>query len=155
MMNNKGISPLIATVLIIGFTIALGAMIITWGTDFFRSTTEKVDKDRENALLCASQLDFQLRNVDCANGRISVENRGQVDIVALKLRSHKRADGTVTVEDKPGVVAFGVTPFDIANLNELSKVDAIATVKAADGTDVICSTAVREIPIPSPCKASS
>ena len=33
-MNKKGISPLIATVLILGFTVALAAIIMTWGTDF-------------------------------------------------------------------------------------------------------------------------
>jgi len=33
-MNKKGISPLIATVLIIGFTVALAAIIITWGSGF-------------------------------------------------------------------------------------------------------------------------
>jgi flagellin-like protein len=33
-MNKKGISPLIATVLIIGFTVALAAIIMTWGTTF-------------------------------------------------------------------------------------------------------------------------
>ena len=33
-MSKRGISPLIATVLIVGFTIALAAMIITWGGNF-------------------------------------------------------------------------------------------------------------------------
>lgn len=82
--------------------------------------------------------------VDCTNGKVFVDNRGQVDIVALKLRLHKRADGTVTVEDKPSITAFGKTPFDVADLKLLSKVDAIATVKAADGSEVICNNARRE-----------
>ncbi len=151
MLNNKGISPLIATVLIIGFTIALGAMIITWGTDFFRSTTEKVDKDRENALLCTSQLDFQLQ-VNCASGKVFVDNRGSIDIVGMKLRSHKRADGTVTVQDvNQSISAFGKIPIDVTNLNELSKVDAIATVKATDGSDIVCNNARREATVPVAC----
>ena len=29
-LNKKGISPLIATVLLIGFTVALAAVVITW-----------------------------------------------------------------------------------------------------------------------------
>ena len=33
-MDKRGISPLIATVLIIGFTVALAAVIITWGGRF-------------------------------------------------------------------------------------------------------------------------
>ena len=145
MHNNKGISPLIATVLLIGFTIVLGAMIITWGTDFFRSTTEKVDKDRENALLCTSRLEFQIVDVKCAEGKVFVENSGSIDIVEMKLRSHKRADGTVTVQDiNQSINVFGKIPIDVANLNELSKVDAIATVKTTDGTDIVCNNAIRE-----------
>ena len=31
-MEKKGISPLIATVLILGFTVALAAVIMTWGS---------------------------------------------------------------------------------------------------------------------------
>lgn len=150
--NKKGITPLIATVLLIGFTVALAAIIMTWGTEFIRGTTDNVDKQRDTALLCTSQLDFQLQ-VDCAGGKVSVDNRGAVDIVSLKLRLHK-PDGTVTVEDKPGVSAFGKTPFPVADLDQLNKVDAIATVKAKDNTDIVCSTAVREVTVPPNCQAS-
>ncbi|HLC72216.1 MAG TPA: archaellin/type IV pilin N-terminal domain-containing protein, partial [Candidatus Nanoarchaeia archaeon] len=69
MHNNKGISPLIATVLIIGFTVALAAIIMTWGRGFIDSTTKDVDKQRETALLCTSQLDFKFSKVDCVAGK--------------------------------------------------------------------------------------
>ena len=38
---KRGISPLIATVLIIGFTIVLAAVVIRWGGDFLTGTTEE------------------------------------------------------------------------------------------------------------------
>ena len=146
MMNNKGISPLIATVLIIGFTVALAAMIMTWGTDFIRGTTEDVDRQRQTALLCTSQLEFQLvmTQEDCDNNRIFLDNRGALDITAVKLRLHQRVDGTVTTEDHPGVPAFGKTPFDVPNLADLSKVEAIATVKGPDNSEIICTNARKE-----------
>lgn len=143
MRNSKGISPLIATVLIIGFTVALAAIVMTWGRGFIDDTTRNVDDQRQRALLCTSQLDFQLQ-VDCTNKKVFVDNRGQLDITALKLRYHKKADGSVVVEDKPGVAAFGKTPFAVANLNELSKVDAVATVKGSSGNDIICTDARKE-----------
>lgn len=143
MRNNKGISPLIATVLLIGFTVALAAIIMTWGTDFIRGTTSDVDKQRQTAMLCTSQLDFQIQ-VDCTAKKVFIDNRGQLDITALKLRLQKKADGSVTVEDKPGITAFGKTPYDVPNLNELNKVDATATVKTSDGSQIICSNARRE-----------
>lgn len=39
-MNKRGISPLIATVLLIGFTVSLAAIIINWGTSFTREIQE-------------------------------------------------------------------------------------------------------------------
>ena len=146
--NNRGITPLIATVLLIGFTVALAAIIMTWGTEFIKGTTSDVDKERDTALLCTSQLDFQVQ-VDCVNGKVAIDNRGAVDITALKLRLHK-PDGTVTVEDKPGISAFGKTPFDVANLHELNKVDAIATVKTKDNSEVVCSSAIKEATVNCP-----
>ena len=37
-MNKKAVSPLIATVLIIGFTVALAAIVMTWAGGFMRQT---------------------------------------------------------------------------------------------------------------------
>ncbi len=39
MFSKKAISPLIASVLIIGFTIALAVMIMTWGVDLMSGIT--------------------------------------------------------------------------------------------------------------------
>jgi flagellin-like protein len=33
-MNHRGLSPIIATVLLVAFAVALGAMILNWSTDF-------------------------------------------------------------------------------------------------------------------------
>ena len=46
-MNKRGVSPLIATVLIIGFTVALAAMIFTWG-NLKESTFKKLFFSRKN-----------------------------------------------------------------------------------------------------------
>ena len=58
-MNKKGISPLIATVLIIGFTVALAAVIITWGGRFIQQTQDDVDRSTQVGLMC-SRLSFEI-----------------------------------------------------------------------------------------------
>ncbi len=40
-MNKNGISPLIATVLIIGFTVSLTAIVMVWGRGLVTQTTEE------------------------------------------------------------------------------------------------------------------
>ena len=63
-MNNKGISPLIATVLIIGFTVALAAIIITWGSSFVQRTQRQVGEQADFSIVC-SQLDFDIISINC------------------------------------------------------------------------------------------
>ena len=42
-MDKRGISPLIATVLIIGFTVSLAAIILIWGQGLQKGMTDNVE----------------------------------------------------------------------------------------------------------------
>jgi len=64
--GKKGISPLIGVVLLIGFTVALAAMIITWGGGFLRGTQENVGKQVDVGLECA-RIDFKVLGVGCGD----------------------------------------------------------------------------------------
>ena len=55
-LNKKGISPLIATVIIIGFTIVLAAAVIYWGTGFFKTIQDKTSRGATISNLCTSDL---------------------------------------------------------------------------------------------------
>ncbi len=52
-MDKRGISELIATVLIIGFTVALAAVIIIWGGRFVSETQGDVDRSTTIGLVCS------------------------------------------------------------------------------------------------------
>ena len=54
--QKKGISPLIATVLIIGFTIVLAALVITWGTKLFKTTVGETETTSKFSLACTTGL---------------------------------------------------------------------------------------------------
>ena len=49
----KGISPLIAAVLLIAFTVAVGGIIATWLTSFSKTTTAGVESSTKGATGCA------------------------------------------------------------------------------------------------------
>ena len=57
--NKKGVSPLIATVLLIAFAVALGAVIMNWGRGFVQDRTADVEETTEIETGCA--LDVQLK----------------------------------------------------------------------------------------------
>ncbi len=42
MLGRKGISPLIATVLLVAFSVALGALVMSWGQDYIENKAEFV-----------------------------------------------------------------------------------------------------------------
>tara|TARA_Y100000310_G_scaffold337122_1_gene423360 strand:- start:2807 stop:3286 length:480 start_codon:yes stop_codon:yes gene_type:complete len=150
MMNKKGISPLIATVLIIGFTVVLAAVVMNWGLDFFKGVTEETEQQTQQTLICASDLMFEISDVDCA-GKITVINRGQIGISSLVFMFHT-PDGITTVdtsedEAAAGIPKFGGTTFDISTdlLASATKVEAIATVESSEGEEPItCPTNVED-----------
>lgn len=57
--SKKGVSPLIATVLLIAFAVALGVVVMNWGKDYVettaKDTSEKVDADM------SCQMDIELK----------------------------------------------------------------------------------------------
>jgi flagellin-like protein len=56
---KKGISPLIAEVLLIGFTVAVASIVILWGTSFTRTTTSNIGNQANVQTICMnSGIDF-------------------------------------------------------------------------------------------------
>jgi len=56
---RKGISPLIAEVLLIGFTVAVASLVILWATGFTRTTTSKIGSQAEIQAVCMNAgIDF-------------------------------------------------------------------------------------------------
>src|SRR3989344_5863859 len=76
-MSKRGISPLIATVLIIGFTIILAAMVITWGSKLFHRTIED-SSEQSNLAKLQSNLDFDIE---------TTRNENNSNLVNVKIRN--------------------------------------------------------------------
>ena len=64
-LDKKGISPLIATVLLIGFTVALAGVVITWGGGFIKNITSSTEERTESTLACAGDLNFDIKKIKC------------------------------------------------------------------------------------------
>lgn len=149
--QKRGITPLIATVLLIGFTVALAAVIMTWGFDFITGQIDIVDRKAEISLKCASDLGFKV-GVDCTTDKITVDNTGKIDIVALQLRKHEGND--IIPVDVPQVLVVGQKKglSELGSLQGLTniKVDVVATIKISSGKDIKCTEAVREVLVTCP-----
>ena len=80
---KRGISPLIATVLLIAFAVSIGTMIMNWGKDAVAAgdcteTKLEVQIINNKPLFCYDTLDTKIN--------VMLKNTGSTDINKLKLR---------------------------------------------------------------------
>jgi flagellin-like protein len=80
-MKKKGVSPIIATVLLIGMVVALALIIFVWIRSFTRETVTKFED--ENIELACNKVDIQ---ASYSAGDLSISNIGNVPIFNMRVR---------------------------------------------------------------------
>ena len=80
-MNKKGISPLISTIVLISFAIALGLVVMSWGKTYAAEETKTCEDIR------IAVLDIEGTELCYGNGQLAyaIENRGKTSIDRLKI----------------------------------------------------------------------
>jgi flagellin-like protein len=62
--SRKAVSPLIATVLLIAFAVALGAVVMNWGRGYVEDTANIARERSDTEVKCASEVDIQIVEID-------------------------------------------------------------------------------------------
>jgi flagellin-like protein len=62
--SNKAVSPLIATVLLIAFAVALGAVVMNWGRGYVEDTANIARERSDTEVKCASDVDVSVVEID-------------------------------------------------------------------------------------------
>lgn len=131
MKSKKGISPLIATVLIIGFTIVLGALVITWGTKFFRTTVEDTEKSAAFSLACTS-LNFEgTAKINANSLEVTLSNSNERTIEGFYfVAKGGSTPGTDTYSTDPSLITGSgiITPTTALTAFETSKLYTLTIV---------------------------
>ncbi len=95
-MNKRGVSPLVATLILIMFSVALGALVMNWGKAYIEERAEFVTGAKTSPLSC-DHIDLAIIKVGdtqqiCTNPtsgmlRIDIENGvgSQVDNIQLRI----------------------------------------------------------------------
>ncbi len=55
-LKKKGVSPLIATVLLIAFAVALGAVVMNWGRTYVEETADKAKQTSDTKVSCSMDI---------------------------------------------------------------------------------------------------
>ncbi len=100
MKNKKGISPLIATVLIIGFTIVLAALVITWGTRLFQTTVSSTETLSKFNVLCSTGVDFEATAKLTKDVNGNVQNSGKDITMTLTNKKDQKISGFYFITKK-------------------------------------------------------
>lgn len=85
---RKGLSPFIATVLLVGFTLSIGVILSNWVLPLLRSQTDDISTKAEDAITCSgAKLFFEKSSFAANTTRLSLvaENRGNVNMTDLKI----------------------------------------------------------------------
>jgi len=140
--NKKGISPLIATVLIIGFTIVLAALVITWGTKLFKTTVEQTESASKFSFACSTGLKLEVLNAEFDDGtnptklNIKMRNNNQ----DLDISNFKFVLNSDTGSEEVSLSDVDATPVVDPALVKL-EFPVPKTYGVADGTTVLFSDA--------------
>ncbi|HZX12041.1 MAG TPA: archaellin/type IV pilin N-terminal domain-containing protein [Candidatus Nanoarchaeia archaeon] len=114
-MDKEGISPLIATVLVIGFTIVLAAGVIYWGTGLFKDLQTQTSKSASLQTLCSTGL----ANLEVTARRsnndvlVTIDNKNDVDLIGFSARAYG-PDGSVIANTANAQQANSIPRFTIA-----------------------------------------
>ncbi len=97
-LNKKGVSPLIATVLLIAFAVALGAVVMNWGRAYVEDTANFAQQKSDTEIKCITDAKLDFLTIDgvrkvCFNSSFGstgavhfiVQNTGTAQVTGLTL----------------------------------------------------------------------
>lgn len=132
-MTKRGISPLIATVLLIGFTVALAAVIMNWAIGFTKDTTGGVGEQNERFRLCVNELRLEAR-VDCSSGVLTLSNDGNINIESVLIAVVKPGAPAPVEGAGIPILQYGTYQLDLAGA---SRVKVQPSVRSLNNASVV------------------
>ena len=124
-MKKRGISPLIATVLLIGFTIVLAAAIFQWGGSLVEKLKAQSEEKALTKITCVSDVNIDIKQA-CnliSSALITIDNKGNINVKGLTVRLI--GDKTYVQKVDEEIDSFGAKkisvklPYGITNLKQV------------------------------------
>lgn len=131
---KRGVSPVVATVLLIAITIVLAAIVFFWARTFLAEGAQKQGRAVE---LACDRLDFEASLTAVGDSmQLDVLNRGNVPLYGLVLKLLDR--GSVIPHEVSLSVNVGESvsiPLDSATYGEVNEVLVVPVLLAEQGDD--------------------
>ncbi|MBN2422195.1 hypothetical protein JXB41_03125 [Candidatus Woesearchaeota archaeon] len=164
--NKKSVSPLIAVVLVIAFTVALGAILMTWGRGFITSQTENVESETSKQTSCA--LDVSLSWIKSNNIaqvcyindslvgpnatlRMVISNIGAKEISGIKVQVIEKDGDVLNIENNTNLLEGNARKYEfgLESIDSFSGINYIGVIPKIDvpgsPEDILCTNTKLEI----------
>lgn len=99
-LNKRGLSPIVATVLLVSITLVLAVIVFFWARSFIGESVEKNQRAIEQS---CEDVDFF---VEAHSGNLSVQNIGSVPIYAVEMRISGKGE-VKEIGQTPGGTTMG------------------------------------------------
>ncbi|MAG50879.1 hypothetical protein CL621_04570 [archaeon] len=146
-MNKKGISPLIATVLLIGATIALAALVMVWSQNLFKSTTDRTKAGIEAEMIC-TEVQFRVDSAvgTDASSTLRITNNGDHDIVDFIARVYEGEDVELGVLTGDILSSYGSEEYTITYTSTAAtQIELIPVILLENNNEKTCGTNVEKV----------
>lgn len=157
--NKKGVSPLIATVLLIAFAVSLGVVVMNWGKDYVETTATQTKDNADTDLACHLDIDMGIKEIGkvkkiCYNGsgrtiEMMLENSGRISVDGLRIIAIDSDDKI----DEHNNNTFAISAGSISPMYIYNYTDSLGT--ELQYLEIIPLIDVKGKSDPQPCLASS
>ncbi|MFC1753049.1 archaellin/type IV pilin N-terminal domain-containing protein [Thermoproteota archaeon] len=125
--NKKAVSPLIATVLLIAFAVALGAVVMNWGRGYVEDTQDFARERSDAEVVCTTDIDLNIVSIDlteqiCYNSSDGGTNETNVSMILENVASRDINSLNIRVIGTDSKVPF--TPTIANGSEEATEIDA-------------------------------
>jgi len=141
-LSKRGLSPVIASVLLILLVLSLSSLVFSWSRGFMNSKGQDFADEVSGDRLCNSVVfDLVIVNVTGDNYNFEVVNRGDVDIGYLKFKIFPGGDSNI-VDKTLKVLAGGAVADSVVLSGEVSRVEVFAVLDSSlvgGSSNFVCS----------------
>jgi len=133
--NERGLSPVVASVLMILLVFVLASIVFSWARGFALEQTE--ENSFSSAQLCEA-VDFSIAVVGENGDSYSFEavNRGNVDIDSLKFKVYPSGDSNIIASDVGLVTGMAING-DVVLSGYIEKVEVLPVLKGKS-SKIVC-----------------
>jgi len=161
--SKKGVSPLIATVLLIAFAVALGAVVMNWGRTYVEDTAKFAREKSDIEIKCSSDVKLEFLKIkdvkhicyyyDASNLKVNftVENTGKLDVYGLQVTvvGNKEVNTTeIDLEASNNVLKrarfYKNTSVNMGDIGDPSQIRIVPVIKIEGNKNACPGTALVE-----------